>query len=200
MSRTWHELELEHVEQWPATAKVTLFALLSGVLCLAGGYFFLADSWNQWQLSQQQELELKRSFTQKAQMAASLPAYQHQVEQLQQQLHTVLQQLPNQRDAARVLNDISDLAERNNLSLGGFQWEAEQELAFATELPIRIRVQGRYHQLGHFIAQVSALPRIVIIDSVELTRPDTHPPPQWLNMELLAKTYAYRAGEVSTEP
>ncbi|WP_417614140.1 type 4a pilus biogenesis protein PilO [Oceanisphaera sp.] len=200
MNWSLHELDLELVEQWPATARIMLFVLLSGVLCLAGGYVFLADHWTQWQQSRQQEIELKRIFIQKSQMAASLPAYQHQVEQLQEQLQTGLQQLPSQRDAARVLKDLSELAERNGLSLGGFQWEAEQQLDLATELPLRIKARGQYHQLGHFIAQVSALPRIVIIDGIELTRPDTPISAEGLHMTLLAKTYAYRAGEASTTP
>lgn len=200
MSWSFHELEFEQVEQWPAGAKTVLFVLVAGVLSLVGGYLFLVDSWSQWQQSQQQEGELKRILMQKARMAANLPAYQHQTEQLHQQLQTLLKQLPSKRETAQLLNNISALAERNQLKLAGIQWQTEQQLTFATELPMRIQAQGTYHQLGHFIAQVSALPRIVIIDSVELALPDTLATSQWLNMELLAKTYVYQAEEVSTAP
>lgn len=200
MSWSFHELEFEQVEQWPVVAKTVLFVLVAGVLSLVGGYLFLVDSWSQWQQSQQQEGELKRILMQKARMAANLPAYQHQTEQLHQQLQTLLKQLPSKRETAQLLNNISALAERNQLKLAGIQWQTEQQLTFATELPMRIQAQGTYHQLGHFIAQVSALPRIVIIDSVELALPDTLATSQWLNMELLAKTYVYQAEEVSTAP
>ncbi|GGB50929.1 pilus biosynthesis protein PilO [Oceanisphaera marina] len=200
MSWSFHELEFEQVEQWPAAAKSILFVLVSGILCLAGGYVFLVDDWSRWQQSQQQEGELKRTLMQKARMAANLPAYHYQTEQLHQQLQTLLTHLPSKRETARILNDISALAERNQLKLAGFQWQTEQPLAFATELPMRIQAQGTYHQLGHFIAQLSALPDIVIIDSVELALPDTLATSQGLNMELLAKTYVYQTEEVFTEP
>lgn len=200
MSWSFHELEFEQVEQWPVAAKTMLFALVAGIVCLVGGYLFLADDWARWQQSQQQEEELKRILMQKARMAANLPGEQHHTEQLHQQLQTLLTQLPSKRETARILNDISVLAEHNQLKLAGFQWQAEQQLAFASELPMRIQVQGSYHQLGHFIAQISALPRMVIIDSVELALPDTLVASPWLNMELLAKTYVYQAEEVSTAP
>lgn len=210
MDWSFSELELDQVEQWPATAKIILFVLLSGTLCLAGGYFFVADHWAQWQQDKRQETELKRIFVQKSQMAASLPAYQQQIDQLLKQQNALLQQLPGKRGAAKVLHDISQLAERNDIKIASVRWEKEQPLQMTnetaatkltpTKLSLRINTQGQYHQLGQFIAHLSALPRIVVIDSLELSRPNTNVFSQQLSMELLANTYTYPVGEAVTTP
>ncbi|MFD1008107.1 type IV pilus inner membrane component PilO [Oceanisphaera ostreae] len=209
MGWAFSELEIEQVDQWPVTAKIMLFIMLSAGLCLAGGYFMVADHWAQWQQGKLQEAELKGIFAQKSQMAASLPAYQQQIEQLQQQQHRLLDQLPSKRDAAKVLHDISELAERNGINLASVRWEKEQQLLlsgesavkhFPTELSLRIKAQGQYHQLGQFIAHLSALPRIVIIDSLELSRPNGDVLSPQLSMELLANTYTYPTEEVVTTP
>lgn len=194
MSWSLHELELEHIEQWPTTAKALLLVLLSAILCMVGGYFFISDTWGEWQKSQQQEQDLTRIFTQKAHLAASLPAYQQQNIQLQQQLNDIQQQLPSQRDTPQVLHSLSRMAQRSAVELKGVEWQAERPLDVATALPLLLQVEGNYHQLGHFVAQVSALSRIIVIEHLEITRSKHRQ--DLLSMQLLANTYIHQQSEV----
>lgn len=210
MDWSWSELELEHIEQWPVTAKVMLFAMLSGMLCLASGYFMIAEHWSQWQQAQQQEGELQRVFIQKSQIAASLPAYQQQTAQQQVQLDALLQRLPIERNTAKMLHDVSKLAGRNGIKIDSLQWEnaRQRELSsedqqrgvLSTELPLRLKAQGQYHQLGQFIAELSALPRIITIDTLEVALPSVDAPTQQLTIDLLAKTYTYSAKVEASRP
>ena len=170
MSWSFQELELEHIALWPAGAKLLLLALVLGLLCLTGGYFFIGEHWMQWQQGRQQEAELKLTFNHKTQLAASLPSYQQQVGLQQLQLAIALEQLPNQRQAAQLLGDLSRMAEFNGLNLTGFKWLAERPLVQATELPLQLTLEGDYHQLGQFMAHMLELPRLVIIDGLELRR------------------------------
>ncbi|ART81962.1 hypothetical protein CBP31_04395 [Oceanisphaera profunda] len=211
MSWTLHELELEQVALWPSSAKWLLLGLVSALLCLSGGYFYLNEHWVQWQQALQQEAELKRTFHHKAQLAASLPAYQQQLLELEQQVASAMQQLPNQRQAATLLKDLSTLAKTHGLVLSGFQWQAERPLALATELPLQLHLQGDYHQLGQFAAEVSALPRVVVIDSLEIRRAtikpavadsgvEFNPAHERLNMSVLATAYVYANREEGGSP
>lgn len=76
---------------------------------------------------------------------------------------------------------------------------AENPREFYAELPINIRVIGSYHEFGTFVSGVAALPRIVTLHNIKITRV---PGSELLAMNLTAKTYRYleeteRSGEVA---
>ncbi|MBU3825245.1 MAG: type 4a pilus biogenesis protein PilO [Candidatus Oceanisphaera merdipullorum] len=214
------ELELDQIAVWPAGAKFLFLALVTLLLCLSGSYFFLADPWGLWQQMRAQETELKRTFMHKKQAAAQLPTYQHQLARLEQQVASAQQQLPHQRQAANLLTELSALADKNGLVLTGFQWQAERTRADARELPLQLNLRGDYHQLGHFVARVSALPRLVVIERLDIRRLEAEqgqtlynkavssrsfnapaePTAPQLTMSLLATAYVYSADERSVDP
>lgn len=204
MSWNVQELELAELAVWPAAAKLQLLAVVAALLILSGSYFLLVEPWRLWQQTKEQEVQLERAFIHKRQLTANLPLYQQQLAQLNQQLNTSRQQLPELRQAAELLNELSALAEANGLLLNSVQWQAERALEQTTQLPLQLHLQGDYHQLGQFVGQISALPRLVVIERLEIhvapaALPDnrslTAPPEQRLNMTLLAAAFIYPAHE-----
>jgi type IV pilus assembly protein PilO len=69
-----------------------------------------------------------------------------------------------------------------------FKKEKEQPKEFYAELPINIKVTGRYHELANFISDVAALPRIVTLEKIDI---GTDQKSGRLTMSALAKTYRY---------
>ena len=65
---------------------------------------------------------------------------------------------------------------------------AEIPREFYAELPISISVIGGFHEFGQFISGVAALPRIVTIHDVSISRAGEG---SLLGMTLTAKTYRY---------
>lgn len=208
MSWSLQELELAEVAIWPAAAKWLLLIVAALMLGLSGSYFFIAEPWRLWQQAKQQEVALVRTLIHKQQLAASLPVYQQQQAQLDQQLALVNLQLPEQRQAANLLKELSVLAQRNKLRLVSFQWQAERIFDPVIQLPLQLNVQGSYHQLGEFVAQISALSRLVVIENLEI-----HLPPaissqesadaqtdMLLNVNLLAVAFVYPSVKVESMP
>ncbi len=44
----------------------------------------------------------------------------------------------------------------------------EVQKDFYAELPIKIRYQGNYHELGNFVSGIAALPRIVTLHDISI--------------------------------
>jgi type IV pilus assembly protein PilO len=69
---------------------------------------------------------------------------------------------------------------------------------YYAELPIAVRVTGRYHDIGAFVADVARLSRIVTLNNLSI-----QPQPQRdgvLAMEATAKTFRYLdASEVAAQ-
>ena len=58
---------------------------------------------------------------------------------------------------------------------------------FYAELPITVKLSGRYHDLGAFASDIAALPRIVTLNNITLAGGKD----QTLTLDATAKTYRY---------
>ena len=75
----------------------------------------------------------------------------------------MLRQLPSKTEVAALLVDISQVGVASGLEFELFKPEPEIPVEFYAELPIKIRVNGNFHQFGTFVSGVAALPRIVTL-------------------------------------
>ncbi|MBS4718916.1 PilO family type IV pilus biogenesis protein TapO [Aeromonas caviae] len=191
------DLDLNDIARWPPIAKgIFVFfccALLGGALY----YYVIANSLAALGREAAKETELKGQFESKAMLAANLEAYRKQMVQLEHLVDTQLKQLPNTHEVAGLLDDISFIATDNGLTLNRINWEPEVKHEFSTELPMRIEVVGTYHELGKFTADMAALPRIVILDSFQLSQGKGG---ELIGMSMQAKTYKYNGKTVEKKP
>jgi len=89
--------------------------------------------------------------------------------------------------------DISQTGLASGLEFELFKPEAEIPKDFYAELPITIRVKGRYHDFGAFVSGVAALPRIVTLHDINIKPAPVEKDKDGsrLMMDLTAKTYRY---------
>ncbi|HJW81189.1 MAG TPA: type 4a pilus biogenesis protein PilO, partial [Acidiferrobacterales bacterium] len=59
---------------------------------------------------------------------------------------------------------------------------------FYAELPINIKVTGGYHELGQFVSDLAALPRIVTIGNIDIAADAKS---SLLTMSAVARTFRY---------
>ena len=88
--------------------------------------------------------------------------------------------------AERSLRPRGSLTRRRRLGVAA--GELVDRAEFYAELPISIRVKGDYHEFGHFISGVAALPRIVTVHDIDMAPGKDGGE---LTMDMLAKTYRY---------
>jgi type IV pilus assembly protein PilO len=179
--------------RWPLGVRMGA-AILLFLLAAAGGYYyFVWDSLHpELVASRAKETELLATLTDKASKAANLQAYKDQLAEMEKSFGAMLRQLPNKTEVPNLLVDISQTGLAAGLQEKLFQPRAEQRKDFYAELPISIRLNGGYHQMGVFAAGVAALPRIVTLHDIEITPTgkDSGSPGD-LVLNVTAKTYRY---------
>ena len=105
---------------------------------------------------------------------------------MEQSFGDMLRQLPNKTEVAGLLVDISQTGLAAGLEFVLFQPRAEVPTEFYAELPISIKINGNYHQMGEFVSGLAALPRIVTTHNIKIRKGKTAGN---LEMEATAKTY-----------
>jgi type IV pilus assembly protein PilO len=186
--------DLNQVGSWPTAVKVIIWTLVfAGTL--AGGYFLhVTNLQNDLQQVQQKESQLRQSYEKKFFAAAHLDGYRKQQLQMEESFQAILRQLPGDTEIPGLIEDITLVGLKNGLSFTSIDLQQEKRHEFYVEKPIRIVVNGRYHDLGAFVSDVADLSRIVTLHdfSISPTRA-TRPQEQggMLKMEILARTYRY---------
>jgi type IV pilus assembly protein PilO len=127
----------------------------------------------------------------KAKKAANLEQYKAQLAEMEQSFGAMLRQLPNRTEVPSLLVDISQKGLEAGLEQTLFQPASPVQHDFYAELPIRIRMTGDFHSIGNFVSGVAALPRIVTLHDINVSRPGRQSTSGTLQFEVTAKTYRY---------
>ena len=181
-------IDINNVPSWPLPVKIGGIAIICALLLFAGYWLLIADELEQHDREQLKEQGLKDTYLNKKAMAINLPAYKLQMDEMHQAFGTLLRQLPNKTEVPNLLVDITQAGLGRGLNFVLFKPDKEKPKEFYAELPINIKVTGSYHELGQFVSDLAALPRIVTIGNIDITADAKSGA---LNMAAVARTFRY---------
>ncbi|MDY6840951.1 MAG: type 4a pilus biogenesis protein PilO [Pseudomonadota bacterium] len=188
-----NDLDLNNAGIWPAPIKAIVVLIVFGLIAGGGYWFFVKDQYAQLERVEHTEQELRKKYEEKAYQVANLEVFKAQMAEMEETFGALVRQLPSETEVPGLLEDITNTALGNGLALQEVKLQPEQRRDFYSELPINIRVSGSYHELASFVSSVASLPRIVTLH--DLTIKPTGGDGERLDMQVVARTYRYRAGE-----
>lgn len=188
-----NDLDLNNAGIWPTPVKVIVALIVLGLIVGGGYWFFVKDQYAQLERVQKTEQELRKKYEEKAYQVANLDVFKAQMAEMEETFGALVRQLPSETEVPGLLEDITNTALGSGLALQEIKLQPEQQRDFYAELPINIRVSGTYHELASFVSSVASLPRIVTLH--DLTIKPTGGDGEQLDMQVVARTYRYRAGE-----
>jgi type IV pilus assembly protein PilO len=172
---------------WPALPRNALL-LLTCVLVVVGLWFaWLVNSEEELAKEQATEVKLREDYSAKLVKAVNLDALKKQREQVQQYVTQLEKQLPSKAEMDALLSDINQAGLGRSLQFELFRPGSVAVKEYYAELPIEVRVTGRYHDMGSFASDIANLSRIVTLNNLEITpvRDNT------LTMKASARTFRY---------
>lgn len=188
-----NDLDVNNAGIWPAPIKAIVVLIVFGLILGGGYWFFVKDQYVRLAGVEKTELELREQYEQKAYKVANLEVFKNQMVEMEETFGALVKQLPSDTEVPGLLEDITNTAVGSGLELREIKLQSEQRRDFYVELPINIQVSGTYHELASFVSSVASLPRIVTLH--DFTIKPTSGESDRLDMQVLARTYRYRAGE-----
>lgn len=185
-------LDPNNIGAWPTFAYAGACVLLFLVITIGSYYYVVTPNLETLELEQRKEVGLKKEFEEKQAKAANLEAYRQQLAEMERSFGSMLRQLPSKSEVANLLNDISQTRVAAGLEETLFKPAAEQPRDFYAVLPNKIVVSGTYHEMADFVSRVSALPRIVTVNNVQI---EAKPNSSDLTMQATINTYRYLSDE-----
>ena len=180
-------LTLENVGAWPMAPRVALWLFVI-LACAIGGWFALwSGQKEQLEQLQSEETKLKDEYKNKLQQAINLDELRKQREQVSQYVLTLEKQLPSKSEMDALLSDINQAGVGRGLDFELFRPGQTNVREYYAELPITVKVSGKYHDLGAFASDIANLPRIVTLNNMSITSGKGGN----LSLDATAKTYRY---------
>jgi type IV pilus assembly protein PilO len=173
---------------WPALPRYLLCVAVTVFVVVALWFVWLSSSDEELTAERGKETALRDDFSKKLTQAASLDALKKQREQVQQYVTQLEKQLPSKADMDALLSDINQAGLGRSLQFELFRPGQVSVKEYYAELPIAVRVTGRYHDIGAFAADIANLSRIVTLSNLTITPVGKD---GTLSMDTTAKTFRY---------
>lgn len=185
--------------QWPWLPKVAVFLAVAVAVVVVGWFALLSSSLDELEAEREREPALKSQFESKLTQAVNLTELRKQKLQVQEYVTQLEKQLPGKAEMDALLSDINQAGLGRGLLFELFRPGQVQVKDYYAELPITLRVSGRYHDFGSFAADVANLSRIVTLHNLSIG-PIARDTSGALSMEAVARTYRYLdAAEVAEQ-
>lgn len=172
---------------WPALPRYLLCLAVTVFVVVALWFLWLSTSDETLNAEKANEVQLRADYTKKLKQAVNLEALKKQREQVQQYVVQLEKQLPSKAEMDALLSDINQAGLGRSLQFELFRPGQVSVKEYYAELPIAVRVTGRYHDIGAFAADIANLSRIVTLNNMNIASGKDGN----LVMDTTAKTFRY---------
>ena len=175
--------------QWPMLPKILTWSAVAITMVVVGWFMVLSGAHDDLDAERAKEPTLKQDYRAKLSQAVNLAELRKQKLQVEEYVTQLEKQLPGKAEMDALLSDINQAGLGRGLQFELFRPGQVVVKDYYAELPIAIRVSGRYHDLGAFAGDIANLSRIVTLNNMNISTANNASGA--LSMEATARTYRY---------
>ncbi len=138
--------------QWPLLPKLASFVFAAILIFGVGWVALLSGQRDELDAERNKEPQLKQEYRDKVAQAVNLAELRKQLIQVDEYVKQLEKQLPGKAEMDALLSDINQAGLGRGLDFELFRPGQVVVKDYYAELPIAIRVTGRYHDVGAFIS------------------------------------------------
>ena len=187
LSGQFEGLAGRHPGLWPLAPRLLCAAGVMAAVIGLGYFGYWSSQFEDEDRLAQTEQRLREEYRAKMAQAINLEALQAQKVQVDQYVERLQKQLPSKAEMAALLSDINQAGVGRGLQFDLFRPANVVVRDYYAEQAIDIKVNGSYHDIGAFAADMANLQRIVTLNNMTLTTGKDGV----LMLDAVAKTFRY---------
>jgi len=142
--------------------------------------------------------ELEREIEKGRAAKADLPRLEEDIRNYEIELERLRKILPTKRETDNLIKRAKQLTERGRFRLTRFTPGGFEDRDFFIEWPIRVGLDGTYHELGLFFDRLSRFSRIINVTELTINPTKNSDSGFTIHAEFVQRTYIYK--EETPEP
>lgn len=179
--------------------KLGVLGVIIFVIILLFGQYSILPAYRQLDDKNKEYKKLEGDLNEKKGVAKDPKIFEAKLESVKRDLAIKKAQLPDKKEIPELLTTISVLGKESGLNFLLFRPRFEIAKEFYAEIPVEIKVEGSYHEVGVFFSKVGNLDRIVNITNVVMEKPRNQGETMMLTTSCLATTFRFLESSGQTE-
>ncbi|XXF76627.1 type 4a pilus biogenesis protein PilO [Myxococcaceae bacterium GXIMD 01537] len=187
------EQYLDKIVKAPPAMKFGGLALAIVALTAANFFFFVTPVEDRIKLQVGERRKLDMQLAEKSEIAQNLNERRREMDVLEQKLAEALTELPENKDLEELLAQLNDIGKKSGLEISKVEPGAETSGGgeFFARIPIKMTVNGNYHEIGMFLQELANMRRIVNVNNIKLTNAAVKSEKVILQSTFLATTFRF---------
>lgn len=157
----------------PKPVKVVVAILPSAILVGAFVYFAILPKNEEIERLNQEIAKQEADISKSQSMIQRLDELKAENARLRAQLKILEEYLPEEKEISSLLKQVEELSKEAGLEI--LTWSPSSKRQHPSgvvfEVPVSIRLDGSYHDLGHFFSSLTQLDRIVNVKNINMGNP-----------------------------
>lgn len=187
----FRELNGVHPGLWPILPRMLTALGMLVLMLVVGWYFYWNGQFSELDAGRASEQTLRDAYKVKIQQSINLDGLRKQKIQVEHYVSALEKQLPSKAEMDALLSDISQAGLGRGLQFELFKPGQASPKDYYAELPIEIKLNGSYHDMGAFASDVAHLSRIVTLNNLNISAGKDG----GLTLDAVAKTFRYLDAE-----
>ncbi|WP_426754243.1 type 4a pilus biogenesis protein PilO [Myxococcus sp. Y35] len=184
---------LDQFVKAPPAIKFGGLAFVVVALTVANFFIFIQPTEDAigWAMEERRKLDLE--LADKSEIAQNLNERRREMDVLEQKLSEALTELPEQRDIEELLAQINDIGKKSGLELASVTPGKESVGGgeFFARIPIKMTVNGNYHEIALFLQEMANMRRIVNVNNIKFGSASLKNEKVVLQSEFMATTFRF---------
>lgn len=161
----------EKIEKITKVQRILIYVGLFVILVGPVVYFLYLPKFNKINELETKLENLKTQLVSAKRQAKQLESWRQKYKKQQVAFAKAKKALPQKKEIPSLLASVSASGQQAGLEFELFKPANERKKQFYAEIPVAIKVTGRYHDVASFFDKVSRLPRLVNVDNIVLSPP-----------------------------
>jgi len=182
---------LERIGKLTGAQKLASALGVYALVVLALHFMLLKPTAEQIEAARTEQENLTEQRDENRDIAENRDRWERRVERLNEELAKAVKELPNEREISELLRRVSSIGKKIGLEFLLFQPAPEMRRDFYADVPVKLTVEGSYHEVATFFDRVGKLNRIVNIRNISMHDPIERSGKIVLTIDGTAVTYRF---------
>lgn len=162
---------LEQLSKYTTTQKLAGGVLVYALIAAVFWFMLISPAKDEILLAQGRNANLVAERDENRDIAENRDRWERRVEQLNDELAKAIKELPNEREIPEMLRRISSIGKKIGLEFLLFQPLPEVPREFYADVPVKLKIEGSFHEVATFFDRIGKLNRIVNIRDITMGSP-----------------------------
>lgn len=188
-------VNLDSIMKLPLSRRIIILVVINAVIAGLAYWLFIGPKYDEVTRYKADLVQLNAKLAESRTIAADIPRFRKEKEDLEAKLARAVAQLPNEKEIPDLIDAISNAGEEAGLKILLFKPGRDVPKGFYAEVPVNMSVEGSYESLYDFSVKVASLPRIVNIGGMNITSAGHKGISPVLKASFVATTFRFMPGQ-----